>query len=197
MLDLKITGGTVVDGTGSAPFSADVGVKDGRITAIGRLSDAATRTVDAAGAIVSPGFVDIHTHYDGQAVWDTSLAPSSWHGVTSVMMGNCGVGFAPLRPGEADRLVKLMEGVEEIPGTVLYEGLDWKWQSFADYLDRLEATPHAINVATQVPHDPVRLYVMGERAATQGAATPDDLTHRDALCEGSHPQGQILGFLIA
>jgi N-acyl-D-aspartate/D-glutamate deacylase len=190
MFDLKITGGTLVDGTGSAPRTADVAVKDGRIAEIGTVTGPAHRTVDAAGALVTPGFIDIHTHYDGQAVWDASLAPSSWHGVTSIMMGNCGVGFAPLRPGDADRLVKLMEGVEEIPGTVLYEGLDWKWQSFGDYLDRLDSTPHAINVATQVPHDPVRLYVMGERAATQGAATPDDLVQmqaiiRDALKAGA------------
>lgn len=190
MLDLKITGGTVVDGSGNEPVSADIGVKDGRIVEIGNVSSTARRTVDATGAIVTPGFIDIHTHYDGQAVWDASLAPSSWNGVTSVMMGNCGVGFAPLRPGQADRLVKLMEGVEEIPGTVLYEGLDWKWETFADFLDRLDVQPHAINVATQIPHDPVRLYVMGDRAATQQPATDDDVEQmkaivRDALKAGA------------
>jgi N-acyl-D-aspartate/D-glutamate deacylase len=141
MLDLKITGGTIVDGNGAAPFTADIGVKDGRITAVGKVSDAATRTIDAAGAMVTPGFIDVHTHYDGQAVWDSAMEPSSGNGVTSVMMGNCGVGFAPLRPGQADRLVKLMEGVEEIPGTVLYEGLDWTWESVGDYMDRLAARP--------------------------------------------------------
>jgi N-acyl-D-aspartate/D-glutamate deacylase len=190
MLDLKITGGKIVDGTGAPAFSGDVGVKDGRITAIGTVADPARRTIDAAGATVTPGFIDIHTHYDGQAVWDSALAPSSWHGVTSIMMGNCGVGFAPLRPGDADRLVKLMEGVEEIPGTVLYEGLDWRWESFADYLNRVDALPHAINVAAQIPHDPVRLYVMGDRAAAQQPATEDDVAAmkaivRDALKAGA------------
>jgi N-acyl-D-aspartate/D-glutamate deacylase len=190
MLDLKITGGTIVDGTGAAAFSGDVGVKDGRIAALGKVADPARRTIDAAGATVTPGFVDIHTHYDGQAVWDAALAPSSWHGVTSIVMGNCGVGFAPLRPGDADRLVKLMEGVEEIPGTVLYEGLDWRWETFADYLNRVDAKPHAINVASQIPHDPVRLYVMGDRAAAQQPATEDDVAAmkaivRDALKAGA------------
>ncbi|MEQ1755110.1 MAG: amidohydrolase family protein [Micropepsaceae bacterium] len=190
MLDLKITGGTVVNGSGGTPFTADIAVKDGRIVSVGKSSEHATRTIDAAGAIVTPGFVDIHTHYDGQAVWDREMAPSSCNGVTSVMMGNCGVGFAPLRPGQADRLVKLMEGVEEIPGTVLYEGLDWKWETFADYLNRLASTPRSINVASQVPHDPVRLYVMGDRAATQQPATPDDVEQmksivRDALHAGA------------
>ena len=190
MLDLKISGGTVLDGSGSPGVTADVGIKDGRIVEVGRISAAATRTVDATGAIVTPGFIDLHTHYDGQAVWDSALAPSSWHGVTSVLMGNCGVGFAPLRPGDADRLVRLMEGVEEIPGSVLYEGLDWKWETFADFLSRLEQQPHAINVATQIPHDPVRLYVMGDRAARQEEATPDDIFAmqtivRDALLAGA------------
>lgn len=190
MFDLKITGGTVVDGSGNAPTTADVAVKDGKIVEIGKVSGAAKRTVDATGAIVTPGFVDVHTHYDGQAVWDTALAPSSWNGVTSIMMGNCGVGFAPLRPGQADRLVKLMEGVEEIPGTVLYEGLDWKWETFGDYLNRLEQQPHTINVAAQIPHDPVRLYVMGDRAATQQPATEDDVEQmksivREALKAGA------------
>ena len=181
MLDLKITGGTIVDGTGVPAFSGDVGVKDGRIVGVGKIADPARRTIDAVGATVTPGFVDIHTHYDGQAVWDSALAPSSWHGVTSIMMGNCGVGFAPLRPGDADRLVKLMEGVEEIPGTVLYEGLDWRWETFGDYLNRLEAKSHAINVAAQIPHDPVRLYVMGDRAAAQQPATEDDVAAMKAI----------------
>ena len=181
MLDLKISGGTLVDGSGGSPFSGDIGVKDGRIVALGRVSEPARRTIDAGGTKVMPGFIDIHTHYDGQAVWDRTLAPSSVHGVTSVLMGNCGVGFAPLRPGSASVLVKLMEGVEEIPGTVLYEGLDWAWESFGSYLDRVEQTPHAINVAAQIPHDPVRLYVMGERAATQQAATHDDVCAMRAI----------------
>ena len=190
MLDLKIAGGTIVDGTGTPAAAGDIGVKDGRIVALGKVSDPAHRTIDAAGAVVTPGFIDIHTHYDGQAVWDQALAPSSWHGVTSIMMGNCGVGFAPLRPGDADRLVKLMEGVEEIPGTVLYEGLDWRWETFADYLNRVDATLHAINIAAQIPHDPVRLYVMGDRAAQQQPATEDDVAAmksivREALKAGA------------
>jgi N-acyl-D-aspartate/D-glutamate deacylase len=190
MLDLKIAGGTIVDGTGSPARTGDVGVRDGRVAAVGRVTEPARRELDAAGAVVAPGFIDLHTHYDGQAVWDDSLAPSSWHGVTTVMMGNCGVGFAPLRPGEQDRLVRLMEGVEEIPGTALHEGLDWRWESFADYLGRLEAQPHAINVAAQMPHDPLRLYVMGERAARQESASPDDLARmcdlvREALAAGA------------
>jgi N-acyl-D-aspartate/D-glutamate deacylase len=193
MFDLKITGGTVVDGSGNAPTTADVAVKDGKIVEIGKVSGAAKRTVDASGAIVTPGFVDVHTHYDGQAVWDQHLAPSSWNGVTSIMMGNCGVGFAPLRPGQADRLVKLMEGVEEIPGTVLYEGLDWKWETFGDYLNRLDQQPHTINVAAQIPHDPVRLYVMGDRAATQQPATEDDVEQMKSIVREALKAG-ALGF---
>ncbi len=189
MLDLKITGGTIVDGSGAPAFSGDIGVKDGRIAAVGKVADPARRTIDAAGATVTPGFVDIHTHYDGQAVWDSALAPSSWHGVTSIMMGNCGVGFAPLRPGDADRLVKLMEGVEEIPGTVLYEGLDWRWETFADYLNRLDAKSHAINVASQIPHDPVRLYVMGDRAAAQQPANEDDVAAMKAIVKDALKAG--------
>ncbi len=175
MLDWKIVGGLLVDGTLSPPRHGDLGIKDGRIAAIGSVDEPAQQTFDASGAVVTPGFIDLHTHYDGQAVWDSALAPSSWHGVTTVMMGNCGVGFAPLRPGDADRLVRLMEGVEEIPGTALYEGLDWQWQTFADYLKRLDRQPHAIHVASQIPHDPVRLYVMGDRAARQEEATDEDL----------------------
>lgn len=190
MLDLRISGGTIVDGSGSAPYTGDIGIKEGKIVALGKVAEPAKRTCDASGAIVTPGFIDVHTHYDGQAIWDQQMEPSSCHGVTSVMMGNCGVGFAPLRPGQADRLVKLMEGVEEIPGTVLYEGLDWKWDSFADYLNRLAAMPRTLNVAAQIPHDPVRLYVMGDRAAAQQAATLDDVEQmksivREALRAGA------------
>ncbi len=189
MLDLKIVNGTIVDGTGAPAREGDVGVEGGRIVALGRVAGPARREFDAAGAVVAPGFIDLHTHYDGQAVWDGALAPSSWHGVTTVMMGNCGVGFAPLRPGDADRLVRLMEGVEEIPGTVLYEGLDWRWETFADYLDRLDERPRAIDVAAQIPHDPVRLYVMGERAARQEAATAEDVAAMGAIVRGALEAG--------
>jgi N-acyl-D-aspartate/D-glutamate deacylase len=181
MYDLKITGGRIVDGNGGDAYFADIAIKDGKIAEIGKVSAPAIRAIDASGAVVTPGVIDVHTHYDGQAIWDSALAPSSWHGVTSVLMGNCGVGFAPLQPGDQDRLVSLMEGVEEIPGTALHEGLDWKWQSFGDYLDRLEAIPHAINVATQIPHDPVRLYVMGDRAENRETATEEDVGQMKAL----------------
>ena len=184
-------GGMIIDGSRAPRYRGDIGIRDGRIQTIGRIDPAdADEVIDATGLIVAPGFVDLHSHYDGQVSWDADFLPSSAHGVTTVVMGNCGVGFAPLRPGQADRLVKLMEGVEEIPGTVLYEGLDWKWETFGDYLDRLDQQPHTINVATQIPHDPVRLYVMGDRAATQQPATEDDVEQmknivREALKAGA------------
>ncbi|PHS28343.1 MAG: amidohydrolase [Robiginitomaculum sp.] len=181
MFDLLIRGGTIVDGNGGEPYAGDLAIKDGKIAQIGTVSGSAKREIDAQGAIVTPGVIDVHTHYDGQAVWDADLAPSSWHGVTSVLMGNCGVGFAPLRPGDQDRLVSLMEGVEEIPGTALHEGLDWRWESFGDYMDRLDDIPHSINVATQIPHDPVRLYVMGDRAEARETATDEDVKAMAAL----------------
>ncbi len=178
MIDLLIRGGTVVDGTGAEPFAADVGVKDGRIVAIGRVDGRARRTVDADGALVVPGFVDVHTHYDGQASWDETFSPSVFHGVTTLVMGNCGVGFAPVRPGDQDRLIALMEGVEEIPGAALAEGIHWNWTSFRDYMEALDAMPHALDFMTLVPHDCLRLFVMGDRAARGEPALPDD---RDAM----------------
>ncbi|MDQ7018901.1 MAG: amidohydrolase family protein [Robiginitomaculum sp.] len=181
MYDLLIRGGTIVDGNGGQPYEGDLAIMDGKIAQIGTVDGAARQEIDAKGAIVTPGVIDVHTHYDGQAVWDADLAPSSWHGVTSVLMGNCGVGFAPLRPGDQDRLVSLMEGVEEIPGTALHEGLDWRWESFGDYMDRLDAIPHAINIATQIPHDPVRLFVMGDRAEAREVATEEDVEAMAAL----------------
>ncbi|MEO5670780.1 MAG: amidohydrolase family protein, partial [Ramlibacter sp.] len=181
MLDLLIRGGTVVDGSGCDPAAADVGVRDGRIVEIGRITSAARETVDAAGAWVMPGFIDIHTHYDGQATWDDTFSPSIDHGVTTLVMGNCGVGFAPVRPGREDGLIKLMEGVEDIPGAALHEGIRWNWESFPQYMDALERTPRSLDYLVQVPHDPLRMYVMGERAVAQQEATPQDIEGMRAL----------------
>src|SRR6266404_1266088 len=145
--DLVVRGGTVADGTGRGTREADVAVKDGKIAAVGKMSGKGTEEIDAKGKLVTPGFVDIHTHYDGQATWDSRLNPSSWHGVTTIVMGNCGVGFAPVRTADHNRLIELMEGVEDIPGAALHEGLDWKWESFGDYLSALETKPHDIDFA--------------------------------------------------
>jgi N-acyl-D-aspartate/D-glutamate deacylase len=180
MLDLKIAGGTIVDGTGRAAFHGDVGIRDGRIVEVGTCG-AAQRTIDAGGAHVLPGFVDIHTHYDGQVSWDEALSPSSLLGVTTCVMGSCGVGFAPVRPGREAALVELMEGVEDIPGAVLSEGIPWGWESFADYMDAIARMPHAIDYLVQVPHDPLRMYVMGERAVASELATDDDIAEMRAL----------------
>jgi len=175
MLDLLIKGGTVVDGSGAAPFVADVGVRDGLIVDIGLITGTARETVDATGAWVTPGFVDIHTHYDGQATWDETFSPSIHHGVTTLVMGNCGVGFAPLRPGSEDRLIKLMEGVEDIPGVALKEGVNFSWESFGDYLNALDAMPHSLDFLAMVPHDPLRMLVMGERAEAREVASAQDI----------------------
>ena len=173
MHDLIIRGGTVVDGTGAPARRADVAVKDGRIAEVGDPGGRGRQEVDAAGLLVTPGFVDIHTHYDGQATWDGLLAPSCWHGVTSVAMGNCGVGFTPAAPDRHEWLIAMMEGVEDIPGTALTEGLTWEWESFPEYLDALGRVPRTIDVGAHVPHAAVRAYVMGERGADP-RATPTD-----------------------
>jgi N-acyl-D-aspartate/D-glutamate deacylase len=193
MHDLVIRGGTLVDGTGSAPREVDVAVSQGRIRAVGRDVGAARETIDARGKLVLPGFVDIHTHYDGQATWDPLLAPSCWHGVTTIVMGNCGVGFAPVRPGDEEFLIGLMEGVEDIPGTALSAGMKWGWESFPEYLDALDRIPHAVDLGTQVPHGAVRAYVMGERGAKNEPATPDDIARMAAIVREGLEAG-ALGF---
>lgn len=181
MLDTIFKGGLVVDGTGRTPVRADVGVKDGRITGVGALGRDAREVVDAEGALVTPGFVDLHTHYDGEITWDADLAPSVWHGVTTILMGNCGVGFAPVQRGREDELIKLMEGVEDIPGSALAEGIDFRWSSFSEYLDVLAGRHTTVDVLAQVPHDPLRLFVMGDRGKAREAATSADVEQMRAL----------------
>ncbi len=175
MHDLVIRGGRIVDGTGQAPFDADVAVRDGRITEVGRVEGRARREIRADGRIVTPGFVDIHTHYDAQATWDPNLLPSGWHGVTTAVCGNCGVGFAPAKPDRREWLIGLMEGVEDIPGSALSEGIRWDWESFPEYLDALDRAPKALDLGTHVPHGAVRAYVMDERGARNEPATADDI----------------------
>ena len=194
MHDLVIRGGTVVDGTGAPRRTADVAVDGGRISAVGSLAGAAARrTLDADGLVVTPGVVDVHTHYDGQVTWDPFLTPSAWHGVTTVVMGNCGVGFAPVRPGSEAWLVQLMEGVEDIPGTALTEGITWGWETFPEYLDAVERLPHTVDIGTQVPHGAVRAYVMGDRGARNEAATAEDIAAMARLVEQGIEAG-ALGF---
>ncbi len=189
--DLVIRGGAVADGLGGPLVEADVAVRDGRIVEVGRVTGRRRDEIDARGLMVTPGFVDIHTHYDGQAIWDQRFAPSSWHGVTTTVMGNCGVGFAPVRKADHDRLIELMEGVEDIPGVALQEGLDWHWESFGDYLDALERKPHDIDYAAQLPHAALRVYVMGERASRLEMATPEDRVRMRELTTEAMRAGAI------
>jgi N-acyl-D-amino-acid deacylase len=193
MFDTVIRGGTIVDGSGAPRFTGDIGIADGKIAAVGGKLGAGTREVDASGALVTPGWVDVHTHYDGQVTWDPYLSPSTDHGVTSVVMGNCGVGFAPVRPDKHDWLISVMEGVEDIPGTVLAEGIQWDWESFPQYLDALERKPRALDVGAQIPHSALRTYVMGERGITHDEATPEDIAQMVQLVREGLQAG-ALGF---
>jgi N-acyl-D-amino-acid deacylase len=181
MHDIVIRGGTIIDGTGQAPFTGDVAISGEHITDVGGKQSAGRREIDASGLLVTPGWVDAHTHYDGQAMWDPLISPSCWHGVTTAIFGNCGVGFAPVRAEHRSALMDLMEGVEEIPGVVLADGLSWDWESFPDFLDALERKPRAIDIAAQIAHLPLRVYVMGDRAIRFEAARPDDIAQMRRL----------------
>jgi N-acyl-D-aspartate/D-glutamate deacylase len=193
MADLVIRGGTIIDGSGGEPIEADIAIVGGKISAIGPNLPKGDEEIDATGKIVTPGFVDPHTHYDAQVTWSNSISPSSWNGVTTVMVGNCGVGFAPCKPDERDLLVKLMEGVEDIPEVVLTEGLPWNWESFDEFLDSLDGRKYDLDVVTQVPHAAVRTYVMGERAARHEQATPEERVEMGSIVAAGIKAG-ALGF---
>jgi N-acyl-D-aspartate/D-glutamate deacylase len=187
--DLVIRGGTVVDGTGTAPREADVGLIGNRIAAVGTIAGSGAEEIDAKGKLVTPGFVDIHTHYDAQAVWDSHMAPSSWHGVTTAVMGNCGVGFAPCKPADRERLIELMEGVEDIPGAVMHEGLKWEWESFGEYLDALDRRQRDIDICALLPHAAVRVFVMGDRAISLENANQGDIAQMRQIAKDAMEAG--------
>jgi N-acyl-D-aspartate/D-glutamate deacylase len=191
--DLVIRSGTVFDGTGAGPRDADVAISGGRIVEVGKVSGSGAEELDAKGTIVTPGFVDLHTHYDAQVTWSNEVTPSSWNGVTTVMIGNCGVGFAPCKPEQRDMLVKLMEGVEDIPEVVLTEGLPWNWESFEGYLDALDVRRYDLDVVTQVPHAALRVFVMGQRGVDREPATAVDRARMAALAAAGIEAG-ALGF---
>ena len=193
MHDLVVRGGTVVDGTGAGARTADVAITDGVVAEVGRVDKRGRRELEADGLTVTPGFVDVHTHYDGQATWDELLTPSCWHGVTTVVMGNCGVGFAPVAPERRDWLIGLMEGVEDIPGAALSVGIKWAWERFPEYLDAVESSHRVMDVGTQVPHGAVRAYAMGERGARNEPATSDDIAAMGAIVREGIEAG-ALGF---
>jgi len=193
MHDTVIRGARIVDGSGEPAFTGDIAIDGGRFAQTGGKAGPGRREIDADGLLAVPGFVDVHTHYDGQATWDPWLSPSGWHGVTTAVMGNCGVGFAPAAPDRHDWLIGLMEGVEDIPGTALSEGMTWNWETFPEYLDALEAMPHALDIGTQVPHGAVRAYAMGERGAANEDPTGDDIAAMADIVEEGLRAG-ALGF---
>src|SRR5260221_12231907 len=193
MHDLIIRNGKIVDGSGASAFNGDVAIDNGVITSVGAKAGGARREIDATGLVVTPGWVDIHTHYDGQVTWDPYLSPSSWHGVTTLVMGNCGVGFAPVQKGQEEFLIGLMEGVEDIPGSALAEGIKWNWESFPQYMDSIEKQKRVLDIGAQMPHGSLRTYVMGERGAHNEEATPDDITKMAALVKDALKAG-ALGF---
>lgn len=193
MYDIIIRGGTIYDGTGNAPFKGAVAILGEKIVAVGEVDGSAQREIDATGQIITPGFIDIHTHYDGQVTWDPYLQPSTYHGVTTAIMGNCGVGFAPCKPDEHDWLIGLMEGVEDIPGTALAEGIDWQWESFPEYMDALEGKEFALDIGVQVPHGALRAYVMGQRGADLEPANEQDISEMSRLVVDALDAG-ALGF---
>jgi N-acyl-D-amino-acid deacylase len=185
MHDIVIRGGTILDGTGSAAFAGDVAIDGARIAQVGGKAGPAKREIDANGLLLTPGWVDVHTHYDGQATWDPVLAPSSWHGVTTILFGNCGVGFAPVHREHRAGLIDLMEAIEDVPGTALAEGLNWEWESFPEYLGALDRMPRTIDIAAQIPHHPLRVFVMGDRAINREAASADDIAQMRRLTEAA------------
>jgi N-acyl-D-aspartate/D-glutamate deacylase len=191
MYDLKIINGLVYDGSGNQGVSCNVAVSNGIVVEVGACEDSAKQVIDAQGAIVTPGFIDVHTHYDGQVSWDEELMPSVNHGVTTAVLGNCGVGFAPCRAEDRDTLIKLMEGVEDIPGTALHEGINWDWESFPEYMDAIEKIPHTIDFAVMVPHDPLRVYAMGQRAVFDKAANDDEISMMKTLVREAMEAGAV------
>jgi N-acyl-D-aspartate/D-glutamate deacylase len=191
--DLRIRNATIVDGSGEERFVGDVTVQDGRISGVGEVSGSAREEIDAKEDLLTPGFVDVHTHYDGQLTWQPTLQPSSLHGVTTVVAGNCGVGFAPCRPSDRDALIRLMEGVEDIPGTALAEGLPWTWETYSEFLDAVDREPHDLDFGVYVPHGPLRLYAMGSRCVAGEPATEDDIATMRVLLEEGIRAG-ALGF---